>query len=143
MGTELTLQINSKLELMGSVEQAILDEAAQIGFDEDCCFALRLAMDEALVNAIIHGNKNQETKVVRVKAVFENDKISVSIQDEGSGFDRSKLYDPRQEPFLHQTHGRGVFLIRQFASDVFFNESGNQITFVVDQNKPAPILQTT
>ena len=141
MGTMFSYRIKSKFDLIQSVEKSILQQATQAGFNDDTCFALRLAMDEAMINAIIHGNQYQEEKEISVTAKIEDDKIWVSVEDEGPGFDLTQLVDPREEPFLHKTNGRGVFLIKQFTSDVYFNETGNQITFIVDQNNPAPILQ--
>jgi serine/threonine-protein kinase RsbW len=141
MGNEVTFRIKSKFDLIYPVEQAILAKAQEAGFDEDCCFSLRLAMDEALVNAIVHGNDHAEHKEIEVTAEITPQKISISVADEGNGFNQNNLSDPREEPYLHKTHGRGVFLIRQFTSDVFFNDKGNKITFVVDQTRPAPIMQ--
>lgn len=141
MEKHLTYLIQSKFDVIYPTEQAILSAAVEAGFDDDSCFSLRLAMDEALVNAIIHGNNSEEHKQIAITVFIEESKLFVSVQDEGEGFDQKNLADPREEPFLHKTNGRGVFLIRQFTSDVYFNEKGNQITFVIDQANPAPIMQ--
>lgn len=141
MGKQLTYRIKSRIDSIYPVEQAILNEAALAGFNEDACFSLRLAIDEAVVNAIIHGNGQQETKQIHITAAFDESKVAITVRDEGEGFDQSRLADPRQDPDLHKTHGRGVFLIRQFTSEVFFNEKGNEITFIVDQSAPANLAQ--
>lgn len=123
--------IPSLVERIYPIEQKILIMAQNLGFDEDACFRLRLAMDEAMVNAIIHGNLHDRAKKVYVEARGRPRAFEVTIRDEGHGFDVDSLKDPTADENLHATHGRGVFLIRQFMSDVFFNEMGNQITFVL------------
>ncbi len=138
----LSFQIKSKIENIYPIEREILSQAIHFGFDSETRFCLRLAMDEAFINAIIHGNGNLGNKNIYIKAVCGFDRIEVSIRDEGNGFDCSKLSDPREEPFLFKTHGRGVFLIKQFTQDVRFNDKGNEITFVINKNTPATIPQT-
>ena len=113
-----------------------------------------MAMDEALVNAMHHGNlevdsvlrlsENEEGyyelikarkhespfchRRVRVEAEFSDDHICVQITDDGSGFDPSSVPDPRAKENLHSVSGRGLFLIRSFMDQVAHNQAGNQIT---------------
>ncbi len=142
MEKNLQFQFNSKVENIYPVERSILERAKELNFNEDVCFSLRLAMDEAFINAIIHGNNNLEDKSIHVIANFYSDSIEVTVRDEGDGFDLSQLYDPRDEPHLYDTHGRGVFLIRQFTNEVRFNDKGNEITFVVHRTQPSPVMQS-
>ncbi|RJP18475.1 MAG: ATP-binding protein [Candidatus Omnitrophota bacterium] len=139
MGKVISFQIKSKIENIYSVERAILEQASQFGFDSESRFCLRLAMDEAFVNAIIHGNGNAAEKNIYVKAHCDCDRIEISIRDEGNGFDLSVLNDPREEPFLFETHGRGVFLIRQFTHELHFNDKGNEIIFVMNRAQPSAL----
>lgn len=137
----LDFRIASKIENIYPVEREILQQANQLGFDDNACFCLRLAMDEALINAIIHGNRNAEEKKIHIKALFNSESVAVTVQDEGDGFDRSQLCDPTEAPHLYETHGRGVFLIRQFTHELRFNDKGNEITFVVHQSHTPAALQ--
>lgn len=127
----LFLRMKSKVENLTAIQKRILDYATQWKFDEDSLYCLRLAMDEAVVNAIIHGNKNDESKDIHIEARCHNGKLRVSVRDEGHGFDRTNLPDPRQEPHLHEPHGRGIFLIKEFTDEVRFNDKGNEITFTI------------
>lgn len=142
MAIKLDLRIKSKIENIYPVEREILECASELGFDSDACFCLRLAMDEALINAITHGNRNVEDKEVRIVAICHNDQIAITVQDEGDGFDQSTLVDPTQEPFLHKTSGRGVYLIQQFTHEILFNDKGNAITFIVHRAHPPAVLQS-
>lgn len=124
-----TYRIPSLTSEIYPVQKEILSVLAEEGFDENSIFAIRLAMDEALINAIKHGNKNDPEKFVELSFRCEEDRAVVSIQDEGDGFDHSHITDPRDEEGLNRTHGRGIFLIKQFMTEVAFNDKGNHITF--------------
>ncbi len=137
----ISFQIKSKIENIYSVERSILEEAIQMGFDSESRFCLRLAMDEAFINAIVHGNNNSAEKNIFVEARCSPERVEVAIRDEGNGFDLSILHDPREEPYLFDTHGRGVFLIKQFTHDVRFNDKGNEIIFAINRGQPSAISQ--
>lgn len=143
METKLDFRIKSKVENIYPIEREILDQAYEHGFDGDICFCLRLALDEALINAITHGNRNSEDKHVRVSVLYDSDQVSVTIGDEGEGFNYLNLTDPTQKPFLYETHGRGVFLIRQFTNEMRFNKKGNEITFTLNRCYPPAVLQSS
>jgi serine/threonine-protein kinase RsbW len=131
MAPERVFEISSRIESIYPLEQRILSVVRSLGFSEDDLFSLRLAMDEALINAIMHGNGGHEHKRVYVSLVTTDDLVQVSVRDEGNGFDINSLFDPTEEGHIHDTHGRGVFLIRQFMTHVTFNEKGNEITFAL------------
>jgi serine/threonine-protein kinase RsbW len=90
-------------------------------------FAVHLAAEEALVNAIHHGNGCDATKSVHVVCLLSDDRIRIEITDEGRGFDPAKLPDPTCGDHLHAPCGRGVMLMRAFMSRVEFNASGNGV----------------
>lgn len=128
---ERAFEISSRIDSIYPLEQRILSIVRSAGFCEEELFSLRLAMDEALINAIMHGNGGHERKRVHVSLAVGSDVVQVTVKDEGDGFDIDALFDPTEEEHIHDTHGRGVFLIRQFMSEVAFNEKGNEITFVL------------
>ncbi|HEV2495751.1 MAG TPA: ATP-binding protein [Terriglobia bacterium] len=90
---------------------------------------IHLALQEALANAIIHGNGNGSTKAVRIcVAVQEDCELLMVVKDSGSGFDPSALPDPIAGQNLFAIRGRGVFLIRQLMDDVWFEfENGTAV----------------
>jgi len=91
-------------------------------------FAVHLATEEALINAIHHGNNSDAGKHIRVACLLGRDRIRIEISDEGPGFDPSVLPDPTCGERLHSPCGRGVMLMRAFMSRVEFNARGNTVT---------------
>ena len=82
---------------------------------------IELALQEALANAVIHGNRSSSAKTVRICVAVQEDRgILLVVKDSGSGFDPTTLPDPSAQQNLLATHGRGFFLIKQFMDDVWF-----------------------
>lgn len=100
------------------------------GFSEEQFAKIQLALNEAVTNAIVHGNKEDDSKQVRINARLENDELYISVKDEGPGFDPDSLPDPLDEENLLKESGRGVFLIKQYADRVNFTEEGTKLTMM-------------
>jgi serine/threonine-protein kinase RsbW len=92
-------------------------------------FAVELALEESLTNAVKHGNALDSSKKVRFGCKLSQDKIYVRVEDEGSGFDPHAVADPREPENQMIESGRGVLLIKHFATKVEWNERGNVIEF--------------
>lgn len=92
---------------------------------------LRIAVGEALSNAILYGNREDPDKVVRVSAALEPGSAEVTVTDEGPGFDPRSVLDPTRPENRERSHGRGLFLLRSLADEVRFNEQGNSITLTL------------
>jgi serine/threonine-protein kinase RsbW len=90
-------------------------------------FGIHLAMEEALVNAIQHGNGHSAEKHVYVSCRMTPDRVRIEIADEGQGFDPKGLPDPTCVERLHKPGGRGVMLMRAFMNHVEFNDKGNRV----------------
>ena len=125
--------IPNDLDHIYDLEAAILDEVEYVGYDENSRFALRLALDEALINAFKHGNGSDPQKKVFVSYEIKPDGVEVEIEDQGPGFEVNGLLDPRLDEALKRTSGRGIFLIRQFMSSLQFNSCGNVIRFTYER----------
>ena len=108
----------------------ILTELKARSFSEDDTFAVHLALEEAFINAIKHGNKMNSAKQVKIDYLVGLDKIEVFLADQGDGFDPDAVVDPRAEENLYKTEGRGLFLIRSYMDEVDFNERGNRMRMV-------------
>lgn len=91
-------------------------------------FGVRLALEEALVNAIKHGNRMDPDKQVFIQCQFAPDEVCVLIEDQGEGFQISNIPDPTEEDNLDKPGGRGIMLIRSFMSSVEYNDKGNRLT---------------
>lgn len=90
-------------------------------------FGMNLSIDEALKNAIVHGNKADPRKKVVLSYYINEDKLEIMVRDEGIGFDH-KSYRPVDE--VDAEAGRGLMLIRNFMDEVNFNDSGNEIIMI-------------
>ncbi|MHC4114877.1 MAG: ATP-binding protein [Planctomycetota bacterium] len=125
-----SLVVQSKSTAIEGVCKQILAELGANEFTEDNIFAVHLALEEAFVNAVTHGNKMDPDKKVRIEYLVNGDKIEISLTDQGDGFDANLVPDPRWGDNLYKTGGRGLFLIRSYMDIVEFNERGNRIRMV-------------
>lgn len=130
MNTWYTLTIPSVTESIRDVEEAVAELLEQAEFSENDIFAVRLALDEAMANAIKHGNLYDATKKVSVKYRLEEDGIVIVVADQGEGFDYEDLPDPTAPDRLELPSGRGLLLMYSYMDSVSFNERGNEVTMV-------------
>ena len=112
------------------VEDAILPVLSNKGYGERYIFATKLALEEAVVNAIKHGNQLDDTKKVTISFSIDDDRAAVSVADEGEGFDPKDVPDPTLDENLIATSGRGLALIRAYMDEVRFNDRGTEITMI-------------
>jgi len=91
-------------------------------------FSIKLALEEALVNAIKHGNQMDRSKKVRIAYQLHTDRFEVLISDDGSGFDPSDVPDPTAFENLERPCGRGLMLMRHYMTEVAFNSRGNCVS---------------
>lgn len=91
-------------------------------------FSVRLALEEALVNAIKHGNEMDKTKRVWVSYRLHGDRLEVRVTDEGKGFDPMDVPDPTAIENLERPCGRGLMLMRHYMTEVEYNASGNSVS---------------
>ncbi len=133
------IRFPSRLDCVPQVVSYLTAVAARLGLVDPEVSNFPVALDEALTNAVVHGNGKDEGKSVDVEAVFSLEKVRVSIRDQGSGFDFRSLPNPLHKGRLQKTHGRGIFLIRALVDEVRFNAAGNEVTLVqFAADKPAP-----
>jgi serine/threonine-protein kinase RsbW len=91
-------------------------------------FCIKLALEEALVNAIKHGNQYDRSKKVYVSYRLLPDRFEVAVGDDGPGFDPSDVPDPTAVENLERPCGRGLMLMRHYMSEVAYNSRGNGVT---------------
>ena len=108
--------------------------------DGETAFRLRVALGEAVANAILWGGGDRPGAVVRVSAKTHADGLRVKVSDEGSGFDPDAVPDPVSEEGIGRPRGRGLFLLRQLADGVTFNETGNRVTLSF-RGAPDPLVR--
>ena len=105
----------------------ILNALMANGWENKLVFGVHLSMEEALVNAVMHGNKFNPAKKVHVRVGLSSNLFRAEIADEGEGFDPNRLPDPTDPDYLDKPNGRGVMLMRNFMTRVEYNPKGNAV----------------
>ena len=114
--TELTLP--SRIEAVNEAAAAFARVLGRAGIDEDAAFGIDMAFREAVTNAVLHGNKQDESKLVRVTVKSAPDWLEISVRDQGTGFDPVAIPDPTVAENIMKTAGRGIFFMRNFMDEV-------------------------
>lgn len=122
------LTISSSLDELPKIDTFLEDLQKSLEFEDDLLADLMLTVTEAATNAILHGNQSDESKQVKISAKADHKYLYISVEDEGAGFDPDSIPDPRNDENLLKSGGRGVFLIREYAEDVSYNDKGNKVT---------------
>ena len=109
--------LDSTLESVDVAEEAVLREAQELGFDEDDLHRIGMSVRECMVNAVVHGNRYNARKKVRLTITRAPDRLVIVIADEGEGFDLDALPDPLANENLLRHSGRGLLLIQAFMDE--------------------------
>ena len=121
------VQIASIQENLREIEK-LIDEFNEIEeLDESLYGKVMLATIEAANNAIVHGNKLDPEKKVKVEIIKRRERIEVYVEDQGNGFDYMRIPDPTAPENIENIHGRGVFLMKQLSDEVNFYKNGNKV----------------
>ena len=114
--TELTLP--SRIEAVNKAATAVAEILGRLGVSEEAAFRIDMAVREAVTNAVLHGNKQDESKLVRVTLASSPEMIEITVHDEGAGFNPAEVPDPTAEMNILKTSGRGIFFMRNFMDEV-------------------------
>ncbi len=131
-----SIVVKSRPSAIEKVCKEILSKLKAKGYDKDDIFAVHLALEEAFLNAVKHGNKMDPTKEVKIDYSVGLDKVVISVTDEGEGFEPEAVADPRFGESLYKPGGRGLLLINSYMDTVKFNERGNGLYMVRYKEKP-------
>ncbi|HEY5138039.1 MAG TPA: ATP-binding protein [Methylococcales bacterium] len=122
-----TIVIQSSHDLVHQLCKNILDEVKDSHFSTNDIFGIHLALEEAMMNAVKHGNKQDPLKKIQVEYSITPEKFDISIIDEGGGFAPTEVPDPRCGENLFKATGRGLLLMKAYMDYVEYNESGNRV----------------
>jgi serine/threonine-protein kinase RsbW len=120
------------MDSVAEIEAIAEKMAAHAGFDEDTTFHITMAVREAAVNAVLHGNEYDPSRQVTASFEDTGSDLVFTITDQGKGVDPEALPDPLAEENLLRGTGRGIFLIRSFMDEVHFRQlhPGTELTMV-------------
>ena len=121
---EKSLKIVSKIENLRKVEKLVDDLSTEYNISADIYGNILIAALEAANNAILHGNKLDESKVVDILVRIEDNKLKIKIDDEGKGFDYKNVPDPTAPENIENVNGRGIFLMEKLSDKIEFSRNG-------------------
>ena len=124
------MEIPSEDRNIRKVSSEILKSLSPYKVDEHRLFDIKLCVEEAVRNAIVHGNKSDKKLHVKINYWIDAYRLNVEVEDEGPGFDPGLIPDPTKNSNIIKESGRGVCLIRKLMDSVRFNHKGNKISMV-------------
>lgn len=127
---KILIKVPSENRYIRKVSSRILSGIAGYNVDEGKLFDVKLCIEEAVRNAIVHGNCSDKRLSVKTVYWVDGGALNIEVEDEGPGFDRAGVADPTLEPHILKNSGRGVYLIKKLMDKVEYNEKGNKVTMV-------------
>lgn len=129
-----SLSVPSQIESIPLVETLIDNVCKQLGVQEEVYGNVLIAVTEAVNNAIIHGNRMTEDLLVDVGVYDETQSFLFEVKDNGNGFDHMNLPDPTAPENIEKENGRGIFLMRNLADEVVYNDKGNEVAIIFSKS---------
>ncbi len=114
--TELSLP--SRIDTVATAAALVAEFLSRSGITEDAAFGIDMAVREAVTNAVVHGNRQDENKTVDVTLKSSPDAVEISVHDQGTGFNPEDVPDPTAEENILKASGRGIFFMRSFMDEV-------------------------
>lgn len=133
---KIEFELPSDLGLMNGVLEYLQERVAKLGLIQPEHSNLFIALDEAFVNAVKHGNKSDPSKLVKITAELSPHEAAFTVEDEGEGFDIHEIPDPCDPANLFRTSGRGVLLIYNIMDEVEYNAQGNRVKMIKRPDSP-------
>lgn len=122
--------IENDSHLLKEVSNKLINALKEKGVNEDIIFDVHVGFEEALRNAMLHGNKEHPQKKVYIETEITDKAITITVEDEGEGFDHSKVPDPTVGENLLKEGGRGVYLIRHLMDEVKYKNNGSKVIMI-------------
>jgi len=133
---QLHFVLPSRKNLMEEVAGTIAGLANLLGFPEKLvAMNIPLTVDELFLNAIIHGNKEDANKTVSIKVDLDDEKIIITIADQGDGFHWERVLDRSTPADLENEGGRGIFLVKHYVDDIRYNKAGNEVSVTIRRDR--------
>jgi len=120
------------------VQVKVMQDVNAAGFDEETTFAIRISLEEAIVNAIRHGNRLDASKHVHIESRVSRGRCEITAEDEGTGFERKRIPDPTSAENLCRPNGRGILLIESYMTNVKWERGGRRVCMV---KETAPVAR--
>lgn len=126
----MEVKVVTDSRLLKDLSKELIKTLQEKGVTEDILFDIHVSFEEALRNAMVHGNKSDSNKKVTIKTKITEEKIVLCVEDEGAGFDPESIPDPTLGENLMKKDGRGVYLIRHLMDEIKYENGGRKIIMV-------------
>ncbi|MDN3687614.1 ATP-binding protein [Cyclobacterium jeungdonense] len=130
----IKIAIPSLIENITIIESFIDNAREKFHINDDIYGNIMISVTECVSNAIVHGNKEDKRKTVRLELRFLDDQIKFIIEDEGEGYDYQHLNDPTSPENLEKSGGRGVFIMKNLCDEIQFENEGSRIVLTFYMN---------
>ena len=117
-GETTELRLPSRIDTVATAAAAVADFVGRSGISDDAAFGIDMAVREAVTNAVLHGNRQDEDKTVDIILKSSPDAVEISVHDQGAGFNPKEVPDPTAEENILKASGRGIFFMRSFMDEV-------------------------
>jgi serine/threonine-protein kinase RsbW len=114
----IDLVLPSRIEAINDAASAAAQFVKRAGMNDDAAYGVDMAVREAVTNAVLHGNQQDEAKTVEVRFKSSQSMIEITVRDQGTGFDLARVPDPTDPQNLLKTNGRGILFMRTFMDEV-------------------------
>ena len=121
------LAVSGRREDIERIERRIRDAMERCGYDQAAVFAVQTALEEAISNAVHHGNNGDPAREVRLTYATDPRSVEIEVEDEGRGFDPLAVPDPTRPENVDIPCGRGIMLMRAYMTEVEFRPPGNRV----------------
>jgi serine/threonine-protein kinase RsbW len=120
-------EISNDNHHLKEISNVLINLLKEKNVKEEIVFDVHVSFEEALRNAMIHGNKSEPDKKVKVETEVTDEYVVIHVEDEGEGFDPGSLPDPTLEENLLREGGRGVYLIKHLMDEVTYENAGRKV----------------
>jgi serine/threonine-protein kinase RsbW len=121
------ISVPNDLRCVREPEARIMAELKRCGYDDDTIFAIKLAFEEAVTNAVKHGNCGDRSKRVHIRYFVDPHRVVFMVRDEGCGFCPDDVPDPTADENLERPSGRGLMLMQSYMTKVYYSKTGNEV----------------
>ena len=122
--------VKGSREAFDEIQDNVLARMIDFQYTETDLFSVRVAIEEALANALLHGHQGDKGLEIEVSWKVDGTSVEISVKDQGGGYDPNMVPDPTADENLTLPSGRGVAMMRSFMDEVLINERGNKVTMV-------------
>jgi len=112
------LSLPSRIDTVATAAAAVAEFVGRLGVSDEAAFGIDMAVREAVTNAVLHGNRQDDKKSVEITLKSLPDAVEISVHDEGRGFNPEEVPDPTAQENILKTSGRGIFFMRTFMDEV-------------------------